>query len=115
MTPTNIPPCPKCGVVPIVVPPNLHNSCFDMLEVCDCFGYDCEISTHNWTDRCNQELGRALRDLGIETVAQVNELADRKNELERAVEILLDENESDIDYIRWYVKSKVLRSRAAEG
>lgn len=67
MTNQTIHPCPKCEVVPEV------DLCYTPTSVVVC----CQlhpaysVDTVLWVDLCDLHLGRACRELGIETVAQL--------------------------------------------
>lgn len=91
MTPTNIPPCPKCGVVPehkeekeyCTCPHNCgeYNVRLKVESTCDCRHFSspavsdfADGSVYDWVETVETLLGRALRELGIETVAQLESL-----------------------------------------
>ena len=73
MTNQTIPPCPVCGVVPVKHAKN------DRILLCGCFEeYGAMmadvVSLQKYQLMCVDMLGRACRELGIETVEQVREL-----------------------------------------
>src|SRR5574343_432955 len=67
MTDQTIPPCPVCGTVPPIGRfLNLH------AIITGCKHIDGRHQTvEEWESACNEYLGRAMRDLGIETVEQL--------------------------------------------
>lgn len=68
MTNQTIPPCPACGVVPELVE-------FERpIWVYCCGNNPIHYSVPEWSAKCTTALGRAMRDIGIETVEQVREL-----------------------------------------
>ena len=71
MTDQTIPPCPACGVVPVKHAKN------DRILLCGCFEeYGAMmadvVSLQKYQLMCVDMLGRACRELGIETVEQLN-------------------------------------------
>lgn len=67
MTNPSIPPCPKCGTVP-----EHHDRIFcGLVNKCNCLSANRDCTIDAWTRWCAEELRRACRELGIETVEQL--------------------------------------------
>ena len=71
MTPANIPPCPVCGVVPIM---SIYQS-ENRIDGCKCIQWPIPCTQEYWGLWCDEAIGRHTRaNLGITTIAQLNEL-----------------------------------------
>lgn len=71
MTDQTIPPCPVCGTVPPA-----SGVVSYAVTPCKCLTSFEHYSEYAWEQACVHHMYRALRDLGIETVAQVKQLAE---------------------------------------
>ena len=88
MTNQTIPPCPVCGKVPEINEEKIYCNCphncgeyetrIDVVQTCDCEHFCYPIypanagnSLYTWVDTVETLLGRACRELDIETVEQL--------------------------------------------
>ena len=102
MTNQTIHPCPKCEVVPEV------DLCYTPTSVVVC----CQlhpaysVDTVLWVDLCDLHLGRACRELGVETVEQLKAKVQpdpRVAELSGYITVLLDlatDAANGLEYVR---------------
>ena len=71
MTNQTIPPCPVCGVVPIM---SIYQS-ENRIDGCKCIQWPIPCTQEYWGLWCDEAIGRHTRaNLGITTIAQLNEL-----------------------------------------
>ena len=112
MTNQTIPPCPVCGTVP-----EHHDRIFcGLVNKCNCLSANRDCTIDAWTRWCAEELRRACRELGIETVEQLKAKVQpdpRVAVLESALAKMLESDISLVSYsqIKVHIEEALLRSR----
>ena len=110
MTNPSISPCPACGRMP-------RNNANGMPVCCDdgLYLYD-DVMTTAWQKHCERALGRACRELDIETAEQLRAKVQpdpRVAVLEKALTKMLESDLSQVPYsqIKVHIEEALLRSQ----